>query len=80
VGSAPIPENPVRVYFTRLFEEHYEFHLCPAFWTLINVTTSIWTFAAHHLLHFFSLYRSYLPPVMVIIAVPIVIVGEDVLY
>jgi len=51
-----------------------------ALWTVVNVTTSIWTFAAHHLLHFFSLYRPYLPPVEVIIAIPIAIVGEDVLY
>ena len=51
-----------------------------AVWTVINVTASIWTFAAHHLRHFFSLYPPYLPPVDVIIAVPIVVVGEDVLY
>jgi len=51
-----------------------------AFWALINVTTAIRTFAAHHLLHFFPLYRPYLPPVEVIIAIPIAVVGEDVLY
>jgi hypothetical protein len=51
-----------------------------AFWAVINVTPSIWAFAAHHLLHFFSLYRPYLPPVEVIIAIPTVIVSEYVLY
>jgi hypothetical protein len=47
---------------------------------VVNVTTSIWTFAAHHLLHFFSLYQPYLPLVKEIIPVPIVVVGEEVLY
>jgi hypothetical protein len=37
-------------------------------------------FAVHHLLHFFSLYRPYLPLVEEIIPVPIVVVGEEVLY
>jgi len=51
-----------------------------AVWAVINVTTPIRAFAAHHLLHFFSLYWPYLPPVEVIIAVPVVIVGEYLLY
>jgi len=51
-----------------------------AVWTVVNVTTSIRTFAAQHLLHFGSLYQPYLPLVEMIISVPIVVVGEDVLY
>ena len=51
-----------------------------AFWAVVNVTPSVWAFAAHHLLHFFSLYWPYRPPVEVIIAIPIVIVSEYVLY
>jgi hypothetical protein len=47
---------------------------------MVNVTTSIWAFAAHHLLHFFSLYRPYLPAMDGVIPVPIVVSGEDVLY
>jgi hypothetical protein len=48
-------------------------------WTVVNVTASLWSFAAQHLLHFFALYWPYLPPVDVIIAVPIVIVDEYIL-
>jgi hypothetical protein len=51
-----------------------------AFWTVVDITTSIRTLAAHHLLHFFSLYLPYLPPREVIIAIPIAVVCEYILY
>jgi hypothetical protein len=51
-----------------------------AVWTVASVTASIWTFAVHHLLHFFSLYWPYLPAMDKVLAVPIVISGEDDLY
>jgi len=45
-----------------------------AFWTVINETSPIGTFAA--LLHFSLLYLSYLSPVEETVPVPIVIICE----
>ena len=46
-------------------------------WAIADETAPLGSFAAQHLLHFCSLYRSYRPSVDVIRAVPVVVVGED---